>query len=444
MTVIAMSRTEIDRMSVLQDLATSRIKTTEAATLRGLGRRQVFRLAKAYAQRGPAALVSRKRSRPSNHAYPADLRDAAIGIIRERYPDFGPTLAAEKLAELHDIHLARETVRQWMITAGLWKDRRARLKPVHQPRYRRDCVGELIQIDGAEHWWFERGGPQGTLLVYIDDATSRLMHLQFVESESTFDYFAATRAYLERYGKPVAFYSDKHGVIRVNRKDAIGGDGMTQFGRALHALNIDIICANSSQAKGRVERANGTLQDRLVKEMRLRSIDTVAAGNAFLPIFMADYNTRFAKAPFDERDLHRPLVGDDDLDDAFAWKEDRTVSKNLTLQYDKVLFILEPNEITRSLACKRVMILDYPDGRFAIRHNGVDLPYRTFDKRPQVNQAAIVENKRLGPVARLHCRETEGVGHVAVGMLHCSARWVPRTPTDRPTPPRHGRAAASN
>src|SRR5262245_54361777 len=143
---------------------------------------------------------------------------------------------------------------------------------------------------------------------------------------------------------------------------------------------------------------SGALQDRLVKEMRLRGINTVAAGNAFLPTFMADYNARFAKPPFDERDLHRPLAGDDDLDDAFAWKEDRTVSKNLTLQYDQVLFILEPNEITRSLACKRVMVLDYPDGRFAMRHNGVDLPYRTFDKRPQVNQAAIVENKRLGPV----------------------------------------------
>jgi hypothetical protein len=122
------------------------------------------------------------------------------------------------------------------------------------------------------------------------------MHLQFVESESTFDYFAATRAYLERYGKPVAFYSDKHGVFRVNRKDAIGGDGMTQFGRALHTLNIDIICANSSQAKGRVERANGTLQDRLVKEMRLSGIDTLVAGNAFLPAFMEKYNARFAKA----------------------------------------------------------------------------------------------------------------------------------------------------
>src|SRR5258708_6288169 len=126
-----------------------------------------------------------------------------------------------------------------MMMAGLWKDRRARLKPVHQPGYRRDCVGELIQIDGSEHWWFEGRGPQCTLLVYVVDATSRLMHLQFVESESTFDYFAATRTYLERHGKPVAFYSDKHGVFRVNSKDAVGGDGMTQFGRALHALNID-------------------------------------------------------------------------------------------------------------------------------------------------------------------------------------------------------------
>ena len=227
---------------------------------------------------------------------------------------------------------------------------------------------------------------------------SRLMHLQFVESESTFDYFSATRAYLERHGKPVAFYSDKHGVFRVNKKDAVGGDGMTQFGRALHALNIDIICANSSQAKGRVERANATLQDRLVKEMRLCGIDTIAAGNVFLPAFIDDYNARFAKAPFDNRDIHRPLAGHDDLDDSFAWKEERSVSVNLTLQYDQVLFILEPTGIARSLARKRVTVIDYPDGRLAIRHNGIDLPYRTFDKRPQVNQAAIVENKRLGPV----------------------------------------------
>ena len=398
MTVITMSRLEIDRMSVLRDLADDRIRVSEAARLMGLGRRQVLRLAKAYRQRGPAALVSNRRGKRSNRSYPTSLRAEVISFIRERYSDFGPTLAAEKLSELHGIRLGRETIRQWMMVAGFWKDRKQRMKPVHQPRNRRECVGELIQIDGSEHWWFETRGPQCTLLVYIDDATSRLMHLQFVESESTFDYFSATRAYLERHGKPVAFYSDKHGVFRVNKKDAVGGDGMTQFGRALHALNIDIICANSSQAKGRVERANATLQDRLVKEMRLCGIDTIAAGNAFLPVFIDDYNARFAKAPFDDRDIHRPLAGHDDLDDSFAWKEERSVSVNLTLQYDQVMFILEPNEITRSLARKRVMVIDYPDGRLAIRHNGVDLPYRAFDKRQRVNQAAIVENKRLGPV----------------------------------------------
>src|SRR4030088_2864797 len=187
-------------------------------------------------------------------------------------------------------------------------------------------------------------------------------------------------------------------VFRVNKKDAVGGDGMTQFGRALHALNIDIICANSSQAKGRVERANGTLQDRLVKEMRLCGVDSMAAGNAFLPAFMEQYNARFAKAPLEDRDVHRPLAGHDDLDDAFAWKEERTVSMNLTLQYDQVLFILEPTGIARSLARKRGTAIDSPAERRGNRYDGIDLHYRAFDKRPQVKQAAIVENKRLGPI----------------------------------------------
>jgi hypothetical protein len=181
-----------------------------------------------------------------------------------------------------------------MIEDGLWLDRKQRRKQVHQPRRRRECVGELVQVDGSEHWWFEDRGPQCTLLVFVDDATSRLLHLEFVESESTFAYFPAARAYLEAWGKPVAFYSDKHGVFRANHPGALGGDGMTQFGRALHALNIDIICANSSPAKGRVERANKTLQDRLVKELRLAGATTLAEGNALLPAFVADYNARFA------------------------------------------------------------------------------------------------------------------------------------------------------
>jgi hypothetical protein len=290
--------------------------------------------------------------------------------------------------------------------AGIWVRRNDRLKHVHQPRARRDCLGELVQIDGSEHWWFEDRGPQCTLLVYIDDATSRLMHLKFVEPESTFDYFQATREYLEAHGKPVAFYSDKHGVFRVNSAGAVQSDGMTQFGRSLHALNIDILCANTPQAKGRVERANKTLQDRLVKELRLQEISTIAAGNELLPGFLADYNTRFGKEPHNPKNLHRPLSAGDDLTDVFAWREERTVSNSLTLQYDKVVFLLEPNAITRELCRKRVTVVDYPDGRLAIRYRGLDLPYTTFDKLRQVSQATIVENKHLGAVLS-HIRERQ-------------------------------------
>jgi hypothetical protein len=398
MTVIAMSRLEIDRMQVLRDVMARHITVGDAAQLMRVTRRHVFRLLKGFRQRGPAALVSRRRGKPSNRSYPPALRTEALALIRANYADFGPTLAREKLSERHGLHLGVETVRRWMLADGLWQDRKQRLKPVHQPRYRRDCVGELVQIDGSEHWWFEDRGPRCTLLVFIDDATSCLMHLKFVATESTFDYFTVAREYLECYGKPVAFYSDKHATFRVNKVGAMGGDGMTQFGRALHQLNIDIICANTPQAKGRVERANGTLQDRLVKELRLAGIATVAAANAVLPAFMEDYNRRFAKDPYSEQDLHRPLGEHDDLDEAFAWKEERTVSSNLTLQYDRVLFLLEPNEITRPLARQRVTVYDYPDGRFVIKHNGLSLPYRVFDRRQQVDQAAIVENKRLGPV----------------------------------------------
>src|SRR4051794_8685023 len=242
-----MSDGELWRLEVLRDLDQRRLTAAAAAQLLGLERRQVYRLLKAYRTEGPAGLISKRRGCSSNRRKPEAVRTKALSVIRERYWDFGPTLAAEKLREVHQITLGRETLRLWMIEAGIWADRKQRRKQVHQPRHRRECVGELVQVDGCEHWWFEDRGPQCTLLVFVDDATSRLMHLQFVESESTFAYFHAARAYLEAWGKPVAFYSDKHGVFRVNHPGALGGDGMTQFGRALHALNIDIICANSTR-----------------------------------------------------------------------------------------------------------------------------------------------------------------------------------------------------
>jgi hypothetical protein len=266
---------------------------------------------------------------------------------------------------------------------------------IYQPRYRRECFGELVQIDGSDHWWFEGRGPQCTLLVYIDDATSQLMHLKFVQSESAFAYFAATSEYLRQHGKPIAFYSDKHSIFRVTNKNAVGGDGMTQFGRALYELNIDIICANTPQAKGRVERANRTLQDRLVKELRLAGISTMEEANKILPAFIADYNQRFGKAARNPKNLHRPLTQQDKIDDIFVWREERTVSASLTLQYDKIIFILEPTQLAKRLVHKRVTVSDYPNGRVMITYNGAPLPYSIFDKVRQVDQAAIVDNKRL-------------------------------------------------
>jgi hypothetical protein len=394
MTVLTMSDGELSRFDTLMRVERGELRIEDAAALLGLKRRQVFRLLERMRSGGAAGLVSRKRGRPSNRRHSDGLRGQIVAIVREHYADFGPTLAREYLIERHGIKVACETLRQMMIEAGLWKDRDARRPRPYQPRYRRDCRGELIQIDGSKHWWFEDRGPQCTLLVYIDDATSELMHLKMVESESTFAYMEATREYIERHGKPVAFYSDKHSVFR-NAKATAMKDGMTHFGRALEALNIEIICANSPQAKGRVERANSTLQDRLVKAMRLEGITTIAEANAFLPGYMARHNQRFAKAPFDPRDLHRSLGIHEDLKTEMVWREQRTVTKALTLHYNKVLFILDPTETARPLAGKRVDVCEYPDGRLEIRHGELVLPYRVFDKIRQVNQAAIVENKHL-------------------------------------------------
>jgi hypothetical protein len=235
-----------------------------------------------------------------------------------------------------------------------------------------------------------------TLLAFVDDATSRLMQLRFVTSESAFDYFRATKDYLETHGKPVAFYSDKHGIFRVNAKDAIGGDRVTQFGRVLSELNIDIICANSPQAKGRVERAFGTLQDRLVKELRLAGISTIEAANAWVPTFMADYNARFGRDPENPKDLHRKLTEADELSEVLAWREERTVTKNLTLHYDRMMLLLDPTPLARGLVRKTVDVVNYSDGRFAVQFEGVSLPFRKFDKIQTVEPGEIVENKRLG------------------------------------------------
>ena len=401
MAVLSMSKQEFSRLDVLLRVQSGRLRVEDACALIGLRRRQVFRLLRGLRQEGATSLLSKRRGKPGNHRLAAEVRTLALSLVRERYADFGPTFAAEKLAEVHGCSVSRETLRGWMIADGLWVDRRHRLPSPHQPRRRRDCLGELVQIDGSEHAWFETRGEACTLLAFVDDATSRLMQLRFVASESTFDYFRTTRGYLQAHGKPVAFYSDKHNIFRVNAKDAVGGDGITQFGRALSELNIDIICANTPQAKGRVERSFGTLQDRLVKDLRLAGISTIAAANAWLPGFIEAYNARFGREPTNAKDLHRPLTEADDLDEILAWREERTVTKNLTLSYDQMKLLLKPTPFVRGLVRKKVEVVNYPDGRFAVQFEGTSLPFRVFDKIQTVTQGAIVENKRLGAALAL-------------------------------------------
>ena len=401
MTVVSMSGQEFSRLKVLLDVQTGRLRVDGAARLAGIGRRQAFRLLKALREHGPTGLISKHRGRPSNRRLPTAYRDLAMALVKECYADFGPTLAAEKLSELHGFGISRETLRHWMIEDGLWIDRRRRLPSVHQPRNRRDCVGELVQIDGSDHAWFEERRARCTLIAFIDDATSRLMALRFVAAETTFDYFRTTRGYLEHWGKPVAFYSDKFSVFRVYKRDAVSGNGMTQFGRALHELDIEIICANSPQAKGRIERAFGTLQDRLVKELRLAEIDTIEAANAWLPAFMDDHNRRFAKPPKSAADLHRALTSEEDLNEILTTRDERTVTSSLTVHYDRMMLILEPTPQARLLARKRIMVVNYPDGRFALQYRGGDLPFRVFDKIRTLEPAPVIENKRLGPALAL-------------------------------------------
>ena len=392
---VTMSKQDLQRIEVLTEVLAGRRTTESAAAVLDVSMRQVQRLLNRYRDGGGGSLIHRARGRASNYQLSAGIREYAVELVRQNYRDFGPTLAAEVLIERHGIEVSRETLRKWMVEAGLWLSRKQR-RTFHQPRLRRESYGELVQIDGSEHRWFENRGEPCTLLVFIDDATSKLMQLRFVPSESTEAYFQALRGYLADHGCPVAFYSDKHSVFRVVRQETKGGSGMTQFGRALSELNIEILCANSSQAKGRVERANRTLQDRLVKELRLAGISDVGAGNAFLPGFIERFNQRFSVRPAKTEDQHRRLnVVSSRLDDILCHREQRYVGAQLTFHYERKQIILERSEVSEELAGKYVELYAFFDRPLEVRWKGMLLPYRVFSKDQRVSHAAIVENKRL-------------------------------------------------
>jgi transposase len=392
-----MSQRELTRLEVIQRVKRKTLKQRQAAEMLSISVRQVKRLCKAYQSNGAAGLISKRRGRPSNNRLPEKTINKATQLLRSRYPDFGPTLAAEKLA-IEGVSLSVETVRQLLIGEGLWKAKAVRRAVIHQLRERRARLGELVQIDGSPHDWFEGRAPKCTLLVFVDDATSRLMYLQFVTAETTFNYFAGVRSYLTEFGKPLAFYSDKFGVFRVNIPNALSGTGLTQFGRALKELDIELICAHSPQAKGRVERANQTLQDRLTKELRLRGLATLEAANAYLPEFIAAYNARFAVAPRATESAHRPLGKGEDLERVLTLCERRTLSKNLTLSYNNVIYQIKTKRAAYTMRGAHVEVRENSSGEIVIEYKQRPLAYTIYQEQEQ-QQGKVIEAKLLQPTA---------------------------------------------
>lgn len=394
--VYKMSEKEIKKIEMMSQIARKQLTQKMAADRLGMSVRQVRRIWKAYLENGPEGLIHKSRGRPSHNQMDEEVKKRVLEIIVERYRDFGPTLATEKLVEVHGIKISDESVRKIMIAEGIWRQRRRRKLRVFQMRERRACFGELIQIDGSDYDWFEGRGPRSTLLVYVDDATGRLVELWFVPHESFFGYCEASRHYFERYGLPGAFYSDKHGIFHLNHPNVTSGDGMTDFGRAMKELGIEIICANTPQAKGRVERANKTLQDRLTKELRLQNISTVEEANLWLPKFMQDYNQRFATAPRSDHDFHVPLLDSNNLDYILCRKETRTLSKNLTFQYHKRIYQIHVDRPTYALRNASVTVLEKPNHEIIVLYKNEPIHFDVYIQ--QQKQAEVVPAKSIDHV----------------------------------------------
>jgi len=401
--LITMSQQEILRLQVIEKLKDGIFSQSEASKILKVSCRQIRRLLKIYRQQGAKSLISKKRDKLSNNRISEKTRQDILVLIKEKYIDFGPIFLGEKLLENHDIAVSKETLRKWMVAESIWKTKRRKKARIHQMRERRSCFGELIQIDGSPHDWFEGRSEKCCLLVFIDDATSKLVNLRFEEAETTAGYFRTAKEYVTKHGLPMAFYSDKHSIFRVNMP---GCEKVTQFGRAAEELGIEIICANSAQAKGRVERVNQTLQDRLIKEMRLRGISDIKAANAYVPEFIEVHNKKFAVEPKSNIDAHVKLNGDEELDLIFCFKEDRKLSKNLELSYCNTIYQIKTESSGYRLRHAKVRVCEDLEGKITIIYKDRKLEYSCHKK--QKRAAEIVEvkalNYKMDTIAKKRCK----------------------------------------
>lgn len=391
MAEIILKDRELDRLLLLKQIEERHLSQGEASKILGISTRQVRRLIKGFRQQGLDGIRSQVKG--GGRAFKVDFKQKVLGLVVENYRDFGPTFASEKLEGCHGLKVNKETLRQWMIEAHLWKGRLRKKARIHQSRERRERFGELVQIDGSHHDWFEGRSGKCCLLVFIDDATGRILGLHFDKAETTLGYMKVTMDHLKAKGRPLAYYSDKHSIFKTTREGSVDGKLQdTQFHRALRSLNIELILANSSQAKGRVERANKTLQDRLIKEMRLRGLSTIEAANEFLPEFIKDYNKKFTIEPQNPEDAHRPLHQDTlGLRRILSVQSKRKLSKNLEVSFEGKTYQIKTPTTGYRLRFKEVTIHEHMDGNTEILNDGKPLEFKVIAKSSRIKEANFKE-----------------------------------------------------
>ena len=387
---ITMSIKELRRLEVIQSLEAKRIRQKQAAEQLSLSVRQVRRLLSNYRSQGAVGLINKRRGKPSNNRINDVERERIITIIQEQYTDFCPTLATEYLARCHGFTHSVETLRQWMIAANIWQIKTKPKKRHYPMRERRPRFGELIQVDGSKHKWFEDRAEYCTLIAFIDDATSALLYARFEPTETTVAYLKGLQSHIQNYGLPVALYSDKHGIFTKHQEENFIP---TQLERALEDLLVELILAHSPQAKGRVERIFLTLQDRLVKAMRLEGISDIDTANAFLADYLEQHNQKFALVPKVNEDAHRSWKDSEIiLARHCSIQHPRTLDKNLTTRFKGQRFIIQtdPGSPRYMLRKSKITVCEHLNGQIELLYNNESLPYEVFDQ-PRSRKTVVTE-----------------------------------------------------
>lgn len=387
-----MTKKDMDRLKIMIRVEQRKLSQTQASRELGLSLRQTQRIYKNYQNKGPISLLSKKRGKPGNRQLDQMLKARVRELVTiDQYQGFGPTFMTEILLRDHKINISRETVRQLMIKEEIWKTKKQKCPVLHQQRQRRARRGELVQTDGSPHAWFEERGEKCTLIVCIDDATGQT-YGKFFRVETTIAYMQTLKEYIKKYGRPQAIYSDKHSIFRINKPGCVKKENLTQLGRALKELSINLYWANSPQAKGRVERANQTLQDRLVKELRLQKIQDIETANKYLEErFWEEYNKKFEVEAKDKTDAHREKPTEQEIDKILSEKYERKVSKNMEIQFENIIYQIK--EKTKGIIRTDVQVIKDMKGKITIKKGEKELKYQEYGKQEEEGKG--IDSKQI-------------------------------------------------